>query len=246
MKRKAEGATGGSLRARLLALALAAVAGIWLVAAAYSYLEARHEVDELLDGYLAQAAGLLMAQAGQALDELDVEHAPQLHRYARRLAFQVWEGGRVLRLHSPNAPDTRLSPREEGFSDVDLEGRRWRVFSSWGADRRMLVQVAEERHARDDIVAAVGGTLVAPLLVALPLLGLLLWVAVTLGLRPLRLLAAQVARRTPHNLTPVEVERPPAEVAPPRRLRSRGASGRPTARSGAARPARGGIDRHRV
>jgi len=210
----AERATGGSLRARVLALALAAVAAIWLAAAAYSYFEARHEVAELLDGYLAQAAGLLIAQAGEDLDELDVEHAPQLHRYARRLAFQVWERGRVLRLHSPNAPDTRLSPRDEGFSDVDLQGGRWRVFSSWDAGREVLVQVAEERHARDDIAAAVGASLVAPLLVALPLLGLLLWVAVSLGLRPLRLLGAQVARRTPHHLAPVAVQRPPAEVAP--------------------------------
>src|SRR5690348_2328354 len=116
-----------SLRARLLISLLGVVAAIWIATALVSYFDARHELDELLDAHLAQAASLLIAQAGDEFDEID-EHAPQLHRYARRVAFQLWERGEVLRLHSANAPPVRLSGTDEGFSDARIDGERWRVF----------------------------------------------------------------------------------------------------------------------
>ena len=51
-----------SLQGRLVALVLSAVLLIWLVLAATVWLDAPHELDELLDGHLAQAAALLVAQ----------------------------------------------------------------------------------------------------------------------------------------------------------------------------------------
>lgn len=205
---------GGSLRRRVLTLALSAVALVWLGAAVYSYIDVRHEADEILDGYLAQSAALLAAQASDNLEEIDVEHAPQLHKYARRVAFQIWDRGRVLRLHSASAPDRRLMERDEGFGDVVIDGRMWRVFSSWDAKRKVLIQVGEERSARDAIAAAVGRSLLTPLLIALPVLAMLLWWAVTSGLQPLRELGAQVAHRDPDNLSRIDARLPPKEVAP--------------------------------
>jgi two-component system sensor histidine kinase QseC len=201
-----------SLRNRLLALVLGGVAVAWIGAAVFAYRDARHETDEL-DG-LAQSAALIVAQAGDDLGDLDLEHAPQLHRYARRVAFQIWDGGKTLRTHSANAPDRRLSPRTEGFDEVEVDGQRWRVFSSYDPQREILVQVGEIRSARDAIAGAVVRGLAAPLVVALPVLGVLLWIAVTLGLAPLRAVGRAVARRDPANLAPLEVGSPPREVAP--------------------------------
>jgi two-component system sensor histidine kinase QseC len=210
----ADAGAAPSLRNRLLALVLGGVAIAWIGAAVWAYRDARHETNELLDGYLVQAAALLVAQAGDDLGELDIEHAPQLHRYARRVAFQVWERGETQRVHSANAPDRRLSRRTDGFDDVEIDGERWRVFSSYDTHRRILVQVGEERSARDKITIAVARGLATPLVIALPILGILLWVAVTLGLAPLAALGRAVARREPANLAPLEVESPPREVAP--------------------------------
>ena len=118
---------GASIRRRVLTLALSAVALVWLGAAIYSYVDVQHETGEMLDGYLAQSAALIAAQASENLEEIDVEHAAQLHKYARRVAFQLWDRGRILRLHSVNAPNTRLSQRDSGFDDVVIDGRPWRV-----------------------------------------------------------------------------------------------------------------------
>ena len=203
-----------SLRNRLLALVLGGVAVAWIGAAVFAYRDARHETDELLDGYLAQSAALIVTQAGGDLDDLEVAHAPQLHRYARRVAFQIWDDGKTLRTHTANAPDRRLSPRTEGFDEVEVNGQTWRVFSSYDPQRKILVQVGEVLSARDAIAGAVAQGLAAPLIVALPVLGVLLWIAVTLGLAPLRAMGRAVALRDPANLAPLDVGSPPREVAP--------------------------------
>ena len=53
-----------SLRQRLLLALLGAITLTWLAAAAYTYFDARHEINELLDAHLAQSASLIVAQVG--------------------------------------------------------------------------------------------------------------------------------------------------------------------------------------
>jgi two-component system sensor histidine kinase QseC len=210
----ASGRAPTSIKRRLLVLLLGTVAVVWLATAAYSYWDARHEIDELLDAHLAQSAGLLVAQAGHELEEIDVEHAPQLHRFERRVAFQIWERGRTLRLHSANAPSDRLSPRDEGFSDAIVGDRRWRVFSSWDPKRKFLIQVGEQRQARDEIAARIGRNLIVPLAFALFVLGILVYLSVSRATRPLAKVHGQIAQRDPENLQPIAVDDCPAEIVP--------------------------------
>lgn len=203
-----------SLKQRLLALVLAAITLVWLGAAGFTYFEARDEFDEMLDAHLAQAASLLTAQAEHELEEIDTEHAPLIHKYASRVAFQVWEKGRELRLHSANAPQERMASKESGFSDVTFGGERWRVFSAWDESGGFMVQVAERADAREKIKKDIIENLLFPLLVSLPLLALLLWLAVMRGLRPLDKLASEVGRREPDNLAALDASSAPREVAP--------------------------------
>lgn len=203
-----------SIRRRLLAALLGALACVWLATAVFSYFDARHEVDELLDAHLAQSASLLVAQANHGSALVELEHAPLLHKRARRAAFQVWESGRVLRMHSENAPASRLSRREEGFSSVRIDGKGWRVFSSWDRQRRFLVQVGELSEVRREIAGKVVRDLLVPLLVALPLLGLLIWWSITRALRPLGRIGAEVAGRPAGDLAALEMRDVPLEVAP--------------------------------
>jgi len=53
--------------------------------------DAREEFDEVLDAHLAQAAALLLVQTARDLDELETNMPPLLHKYSRRVAFQVWK-----------------------------------------------------------------------------------------------------------------------------------------------------------
>ena len=206
-----------SIKKRLLAMVLGTIISVWLGVAAFTYFDARHELDEVLDAHLAQAASLLVAQATHELDEIDTEHAPALHKYSRQVSFQIWDKDGQLRLHSSNAPQESLANNQDshaGFSTNDVNGQRWRVFSTWDASGEFLIHVAELADVRKALALNVVFNLLLPLLVALPLLAILLWLAVTNGLKPLVNLASEVAQRAPDNLSPLEAIAAPREVLP--------------------------------
>jgi len=204
----------GSLKHRLLGLALITVVAVWIGAAAFTYFDAREEFGEILDAQIAQSAELLVAQTSHDLDEVETEHIPLPHKYSRRVVFQVWEEGRVLRLHSANAPEQPLAGREQGFSDKIIDGHRWRVFTTWDESGRNLVHVAELTKDLDELTRDIAGNLLKPLWFSLPLLAFLLWLVVTRSLRPLDRLANEVALREPANLAPLDAGAAPREVLP--------------------------------
>ena len=73
-----------SLQGRLLALVLAVVTLVWVGAAVRTAFDARHELDELLDSHLAQAAALLVVQqaglpVALSAREFDLLHALMLN-----------------------------------------------------------------------------------------------------------------------------------------------------------------------
>jgi len=203
-----------SIRRRLLFSLLTAMALTWLAALVISYFDTRHELDELLDAHLAQSASLLLAQVGHEAEDVEIEHAPQLHRYSRHVAFQVWYRGRELVLHSAGAPNTPLSDRRDGFSNRTINNRKWRVFSAWDTQGRYLVQVAERREARDELAETIVDSMLLPVLVMLPVLGALIWFGIGRGLRPLNEISTEVAQRQPQSLEPLALQSVPDEVAP--------------------------------
>ncbi|MEQ1897888.1 MAG: ATP-binding protein [Vicinamibacterales bacterium] len=203
-----------SLKARLTALVVTSVVAVWAGATWFTYLEARHEIDELLDAHLAQAVALLVAQAGEDMEEFDTEHMELGRTISNAVAFQIWEHGRRLALHSVNAPDTPLGGPDTGFSEREIEGRRWRVFSAWDREHKNLIHVGERADARAEIAQGMLEASLAPLLLAAPLLGLLVWLAVRSGVKPLDRLADEVGRREPGRLDPLDTTDVPTELQP--------------------------------
>ena len=201
-----------SVRRQLLTVLLTVLSAAWFIAAALSFVDARHEVSEVLDAHLAQTAALVIVQWDGAGNEIETEHAPVLHRYSRRVMFQVWEDGEVLRLHSQNAPNRPLSRVREGFSETTVEGLRWRVFSTWDARDRVLVQVAEQFNERDELATAVARNFVLPLVITLPILGAVIWIAVGRALRSVTDVNQQVASRAADSVSPVDVADAPVEI----------------------------------
>ena len=203
----------GSVRRVLLIALLGGVMLVWLGAAALTAWETRAEMQELLDAHLAQSASLLSAQIGHDFDEIELEHARSTHKYAQKVAFQIWGEGRTLLLHSADAPSSRLSDVTEGYSDSVIGSRAWRVYSLWDARHAYVVQVGEAADAREHLADEILQKLVQPLLVALPLLGLLIWFAVGAALKPIGRIGADLAQRDPKYLAPIGGDIP-REMAP--------------------------------
>jgi len=157
----------------------------------------------------------------QQADEIDDEHrrvdAPTLHRYAPKVAFQVFHEG-ALAQRSANAPVEPMLPLEgraaDGFKTIAIGGTAWRVFATHGRERDVQVFVGEQVESRNSILWAVLRSSLGPMLLALPLLGVAAWWAVRRGVAPLRLVGRALQHRSPHALQPIAVTGAPSEMAP--------------------------------
>jgi len=203
-----------SLRRRLLTLLLSSVVAAWAVTMLLTYQHAHHELDELLDAHLARSARLLLAQEGDDLDEIRLGEAGDPGPYGQEVVVQVWRDGGSLVRRSAGAPGARLSPVESGFSDAEVAGRHWRVYSDWDVEHRWLVQVAEDHALRDRLLAHYTLSGLPAILLAVPLLGVLVWLIVGAAVRPLALLGLEVSRRGPGDLQPLPDSGAPVEVRP--------------------------------
>ena len=207
-----------SLQGHLLGWVLGVVASVWVATAALTWVDVSDELDELLDGHLAQAAALLVVQqAGEVEDDDRTLDAPTLHKYAPQVAFQVFHDGRLV-LRSANAPPTPMAERgkrfRSGFRTVRIEGTDWRVFATHGIEGDVQVYVGEQLKSRASILWAVLRSTLWPMAVALPLLALVGWWAIRRGLLPLRRLGGLLAARPAQSLQPVVLEDSPSELDP--------------------------------
>ena len=192
-----------SIRSRLLAWLLMLFGAIWVLVTLVTYLEARHEVEELFDAQLAQSAAVLAEIGLSSLDTRgsSLEQAVYGHPYEKKIAFQIWSNASLL-LRSLNAPARPLA-EVPGYSDRLLDGSKWRVFSLVLEDEPRHIYVGERYDVRDELILQVTLDALYPLTLALPALALLIWLGIGRGLAPLTRIAAEVAARSPNNLEPV-------------------------------------------
>ena len=204
-----------SLQQRLITRTLGGVLVVWVATAAFVWFEAQHEVDELLDAHLAQSAALLVVQQNATPDDDEpLLDAPTLHKYAHRVAYQVFDEGRLV-MHSPNVAHTPMAQHRQGFVTLTLaDGKSWRIFAAPGRSREVQIYVAERVDSRDEILQAVLHGFLLPLTIALPLLLIGLWWNVRSGLQPLQRLRQVLLKRDTQTLDPVSLPETPQEVQP--------------------------------
>lgn len=210
-------------------------------ASVISYLEGRHEVEELFDAQLATSARVLQGllaprlqqlnsrgqplllqaelgspQSTDTLAWLDVGEATDLgHKYEKKLAFQVWHAEGQLLARSASAPATALAPLTAGYATVahtDEQGRRHLWRVFTLLAGEQRYQVAERDDVRGELAAYIAWQSIAVLLLVVPLLLLLLSLLLHRGLLPLEQLARLLRERGPHALTPINPGPLPGEL----------------------------------
>lgn len=205
-----------SLRRRLFLLLISATAAIWVSAVGWIYFANRADLEHVLDTRLQEAARMVHSMvASSNLENAGVAAASAADfTYNRQLSCQVWSlSGRLL-ARSGGAPEGSLAEELEGFSDRKVNGEAWRVYTVVDAAHGVRVAVGDRiglraRLARDMIVGLVG-----PALMAVPLLGLMIWASLGRGLAPLRRIAGEIAGRNGDDVSPVAGEGTPDEVRP--------------------------------
>ncbi|TYP62596.1 ATP-binding protein [Stutzerimonas stutzeri] len=230
-----------SIRNRTLVLVLGILLLSLSLISWRSYRDARHEIEELFDAQLAQSARLVQGLVMREM-EPSARHALQSaldaavnarrnqgvpgHDYETKLGFQVYAADGSSVLQSAGAPNGALqelakadsaSPFSDlsgGYHDVQLDGHAWRLFLLHDPEDELWILVSERDDVRGELVGKIARRSLLPDLIGLPLLALLIWLAVGLGLRPLAHMAQLLKNRDPDNLAPLLLAPLPQELEP--------------------------------
>lgn len=212
-----------SVRRRLLVNLLVGFVLCWLSVAALTYHLSLKQVNRLFDDDkvdFGEAALRLLDlatedQAGEdgSITEIiersreAIQGLPLLRRESA-LGYALWRDGQPL-LSSLNLPP-EITAQGPGFSTVEAQGTHWRVlqlnidgFQIW---------ISENLIYRQHTMNLLLFYSLFPLLLALPLLGGLVWFGVARGLAPLREVQAEVQQRSARHLQPIAVEAVPLEI----------------------------------
>ena len=192
-----------SIRVFLVGVILAVITLFYFVAALRGYHSSMQEAERLFDKQLLDTARLI----ANIHTEQTVGH---LERDAT-MAFQVWHGDRLL-AWTRNAPASTIAPREPGFDYANFSGYRWRTVAFFDDAADNWILVADRTDLRFALAENVILESLFPTLVGLPIVGLLIWIIVSGGLRPLRALASELASKQPEDLSPLAIEAPKREL----------------------------------
>ncbi len=195
-----------------------------------SWRAARVEVDELLDAELSQSVrGLLVLAEGLLRDAPDTAQPRVLpawqgamdqfgaaaagargHAYERLRLFYLWRGPHLL-MHSQDAPELAADAATAGFGEVHLRGGQWRSFRLDGpAGLRVLGM--EPLSVRAHISTEIARSMLWPLLLEIPLVGLMIWGIVRSGSSLLRRIAREVSAQAGDRMQAIDRNRVPVEI----------------------------------
>lgn len=214
-----------SIRRRLFVILLVATGAIWLSAVFWIQHSTRTEVGNVLDRRLQESAqmvaslierngGIVGPDTATLVDEAPALPDTGRHDFARQLICQVWGFDGQLKSESSGAPSVQLGDGREGFSEREVDGEIWRVYSHVDEELGIRVMVGDALSMRDRLVHGVAIGLLAPAILILPLLAALIWFAVRRGLEPLDKLADALSDRPATDLSPLKNSRAPSELRP--------------------------------
>jgi two-component system sensor histidine kinase QseC len=197
------------MQRRLLLLLLAGAALVWVVTLVASFLHARHEINELFDTQLVRLArqvrSTLPADASATLPELAgsvTAKTDEGDANVNDLSIAVWN--RNGRLTLADVQGVHLPPpaNGEGFMDLEIQGRAWRVYYLGSGSRDWLVGVGQRMTERNELILDLVLSQLSLWVLALPVLGAAILGSVRHALRPLKTLAGELEQRSPDELKP--------------------------------------------
>tara|TARA_R110001599_G_scaffold418_2_gene1816 strand:+ start:73 stop:1383 length:1311 start_codon:yes stop_codon:yes gene_type:complete len=183
-----------SIRIFLIAAILAVLTLFNFVAALQGYSSSLKEANKLFDQHLRQTAELIARlYAGHPIKPLDDEST---------LAYQVWQGQKLLASFGieQTRPITDFYP---GFGHANFDGYRWRTLVYYDQNHRNWIITAERTDLRYRLAESVISHAILPILLSIPLAGLLIWLIISHGLKPLRMLSQQLKNKQADDLSPV-------------------------------------------
>jgi two-component system sensor histidine kinase QseC len=142
-----------------------------------------------------------------------VPHKPVSdHRYEAKLAFLIKgvNGRTYIRSNLPASFNTFT----EGYNNQVVDGKLWRMYGLKEPSGQFHVMIGEMMSVRQETVSEIVFNSLWPIIISLPMLGLIIWFVVGSGLKPLKSIADKVEGRDPKSLDSISIQNVPREVVP--------------------------------
>jgi hypothetical protein len=203
----------GSLALRLGAVIVAVFVPLQVIVGLAAYVHAERRSSVLVDRLLAQQADA-MADAAALRDAQSPVARPAVHaaRASPASGFQLWSGDNQLVAAAPVFAGLDLDATPAGFSDLMLEGHRWRVLTSLVRNR--WIRVGQRHDVEDATLRALALQLAAFVLLGVPLMLVTLRIVLGRCLEPVDHLAEEIARSTLGRRVPIGPGELPRELEP--------------------------------
>jgi two-component system sensor histidine kinase QseC len=192
-----------SIRIFLVVGILATLTLFNFLAALQGYQSSMAEADILFDNQMEDIAQLVAS--------IDIAASGKEIVLENGMIFQIWEGDKLL-VASADAPLEAVTASGVGFDYSNFDSYRWRTFTQFDAATSRRVIVAERTDFRFVLAENVILESIIPILLGIPLVGLLIWTIVSLGLRPLKQLSGELKHKQANDFSPVHYENTTREL----------------------------------
>ena len=191
-----------SIRRFMVIVLLASITLLNFLAALDGYRSSMEKSQQLFDKQLAGVAKLLL-YSGMVDNATRHTLSNVVDSDALSIAYQIFDDNNMLLQRSAALPESELVTLVEGYSFINHQGYRWRTFVFQHPTTAHWIIVAERSDVRYALSEDVVLTSIIPIVAELPLIGILIWLVIGWGLKPINRLASDLRNKDPQDLTPL-------------------------------------------
>lgn len=201
-----------------------------LVIGGFAYRSATNQINHVYDAQLISSANMLWLVVEDDLRasdrqsfrkirkiDLNVSNQKALNRFANDYVdsrmFRVHRARRLVMV-TDKAPGPEVAQQKPGFTTLEANGERWRIYNLPIPGTQMAVEAGEKIALRHSLVANILIDLALPLLLLVPVIAVLLWYGIGAGLNTLRSLIEQIQRRSADDLSHLSLDNVPQDLKP--------------------------------
>ncbi|PHS69042.1 MAG: sensor histidine kinase [Methylophaga sp.] len=197
-----------SIRTYLLLALLAIITLVTFVSLLHGYQSSITKAQQLFDERLRNLAEII-ANVNQDIQP----RTTGMPEHSSTVFFQIWSNDLTLLAHSNNVPNQLLSDLDDmKYNHVNFKGYRWRIFTLKDHHLDRWIITGEREDIRYGLAENIVTASIIPIVLAIPVAGLIIWWAIGLGLKPLRGLSVQLNNKQADDLSPIAIENLPVEL----------------------------------
>ena len=206
-----------SIRIFLIVTLIATITLVNVLSSVHGYSESMLQANKIFDNHLKGYANILNAIPWHSMEinqRLSIKESIEKNLNDEEdalIAYKVLDD-KNFEIHSEYFNDYEIDEiMEPGYHSINFAGYRWRALLVKN-DEGIKILVAERQDKRFIVSEKVVLESIFPIIIILPAIAILIWLIVSVGLAPVKKLAANFRQKQVTDLSPIELNDVPVEL----------------------------------